>query len=60
MQVLRYDDGPLVALTEIRDLEQYVLQNESRAVTRKRQLRMALRALDGHIVNWPYEHERVS
>ncbi|KAI0651926.1 hypothetical protein C8Q79DRAFT_997151 [Trametes meyenii] len=54
--VIRYDDGPELVLNEVRDLEQYVQQNSSEDILRKRQLRMALRALDGQIVRWPYDH----
>ncbi|EIW64596.1 uncharacterized protein TRAVEDRAFT_55490 [Trametes versicolor FP-101664 SS1] len=54
--VMRYDDGPEVVLSEVRDLEHYVHQNSSEDIARKRQLRMALRALDGQIVRWPYDH----
>ncbi|KAI0778259.1 hypothetical protein BD413DRAFT_103537 [Trametes elegans] len=54
--VLRYDDGPEVVLSEVRELEAYVQQNSSEDILRKRQVRMALRALDGQIVRWPYDH----
>ncbi|KAI0669823.1 hypothetical protein C8Q78DRAFT_147795 [Trametes maxima] len=54
--VIRYDDGPELVLSEVRDLEHYVQQNSSEDILRKRQLRMALRALDGQIVRWPYDH----
>lgn len=56
---MRYDDGPEVVLSEVRDLEHYVHQNSSEDIARKRQLRMALRALDGQIVRWPYDHVQV-
>ncbi|KAJ7071068.1 hypothetical protein C8F01DRAFT_1108962 [Mycena amicta] len=54
--VVRYDDGPLAVLQDISDLEAYIKQNSSRAVGRKREVRMALRALHGQIVVWPYLH----
>ncbi|KAI0361534.1 hypothetical protein OH77DRAFT_1545714 [Trametes cingulata] len=54
--VIRYDDGPEVVLSEVQDLESYVYQNSSEDILRKRQVRMALRALDGQIVRWPYDH----
>jgi hypothetical protein len=38
------------------DMETYIGQNSSREVQRKRELRMALRALEGQIVVWPYQH----
>ena len=58
-QVLEYDDGPEVVLSEVKDLEAYVRQNSSEDIMRKRQLRMALRALDGQFVRWPYNHVEV-
>lgn len=54
--VLRYDDGPLAVLRSVGELEEYVRQNSSIHVQRKREIRMALRALDGQRVIWPYEH----
>ncbi|PIL31892.1 hypothetical protein GSI_06596 [Ganoderma sinense ZZ0214-1] len=54
--VLEYDDGPEVVLSEVKDLEAYVHQNSSEDIMRKRQLRMALRALEGQFVRWPYDH----
>ena len=59
MKVIRYDDGPLVALGELAELELYVKQNSSHDIQRRREIRMALRALDGLVVNWPYEHVQV-
>jgi len=58
-QVLRYDDGPLVALSSLSDLEQYVVQNSTAEIQRRREIRIALRALDGQKVNWPYLHVNV-
>jgi len=54
--VLRYDDGPLVALSSLSDLEQYVVQNSTAEIRRRREIRIALRALDGQKINWPYLH----
>ncbi|CDO71626.1 hypothetical protein BN946_scf184911.g96 [Trametes cinnabarina] len=54
--VIRYDDGPEVVLNEVRDLKFYLHQNSSEDILRKRQVRMALRAMDGQIVRWPYDH----
>ncbi|KAH9178928.1 hypothetical protein EDB89DRAFT_2172217 [Lactarius sanguifluus] len=54
--VIRYDDGPLVALKDIPDLELYVKQNSDSEVQRRREIRIALRALDGQKVYWPYRH----
>ncbi|KAK7064260.1 hypothetical protein R3P38DRAFT_3301834 [Favolaschia claudopus] len=54
--VIRYDDGPTAVLRDVSDLEAYVNQNSSKAVRRKREIRMALRALEGRIVVWPYIH----
>ena len=41
-------------------MEEYVKQNTSPEVSRKREIRLALRALDGKIVTWPYDHMVVS
>ena len=59
VQVIRYDDGPELVLSEVRDLEHYLHQNSSEDIMRKRQVRMALRALDGQIVRWSYDHVQV-
>ena len=48
-----------MVLSEVKDLEAYVRQNSSQDIVRKRQLRMALRALDGQFVRWPYDHVEV-
>ncbi|KAI0094840.1 hypothetical protein BDY19DRAFT_879427 [Irpex rosettiformis] len=53
---IRYDDGPLAVISEIADLELYVRQNSSHDIRRRREVRLALRALDGQVVHWPYEH----
>ncbi|KAF5390251.1 hypothetical protein D9757_002979 [Collybiopsis confluens] len=54
--VMRYDDGRLSVIHTLNDLEEYVAQNSSRAVQRKREVRMALRALEDQTVRWPYKH----
>ncbi|TFK57131.1 hypothetical protein OE88DRAFT_1620976 [Heliocybe sulcata] len=54
--VVRYDDGPMAVLRTVAELEEYVRQNASVHVQRKREIRMALRALDGQQVIWPYDH----
>ena len=59
-KVIRYDDGPLRALQDLSQLEEYVSQNNSPHVRRKREIRLALRALDGLIVMWPFDYVRVS
>ncbi|KAH9944323.1 uncharacterized protein BXZ73DRAFT_39558 [Epithele typhae] len=57
--VLQYDDGPQIVLNEVTQLDKYVHVNSSEDIMRKRQLRMALRSLDGQIVRWPYDHIQV-
>jgi hypothetical protein len=59
-QVIRYDDGPLVTLKDLPDFELYVKQNSDTEVQRRREIRVALRALDGQKVYWPYRHVDVS
>jgi hypothetical protein len=53
---MRYDDGNLAVLRDLGDLELYIEQNSSRKIQRKREIRMALRALEGQTVRWPYKH----
>lgn len=53
------DDGPLVIIKEVSDLQSFVAQNNYHEVQRKRQIRMALRALDGKTITWPYEYIKV-
>jgi len=55
-KVIRYDNGGLAVLRDLGDLEEYVVQNSSRRVQRKREIRMALRAMEGQTVRWPYNH----
>ena len=59
-QVLRYDDGPLTVLNDSSDFEQYVKQNSEKEIQQRREIRTALRALDGQKVYWPYHHVNVS
>ncbi|KAF9457057.1 hypothetical protein BDZ94DRAFT_1203376 [Collybia nuda] len=54
--VLRYDDGPLVVLKEAAELETYIIQNSSDDIQRRRLVRISLRALEGQVVTWPYDH----
>ncbi|KAI9511798.1 hypothetical protein F5148DRAFT_1315259 [Russula earlei] len=54
--VLRYDDGPLAVLNDLADFEQYLVQNSESEIQRRREIRIALRALDGQKVHWPYLH----
>jgi hypothetical protein len=58
-QVLRYDDGPLAILNDLPDFEQYVKQNSETAIQRRREIRIALRALNGQNIHWPYFHANV-
>ena len=60
LQVLQYDNGPQVVLSEVKQLERYIHQNTSEEIMRKRQLRLALRSLEGQVVRWPYDHVQVS
>ncbi len=55
-QVLRYDSGSYAVLQEVVDLEAYISQNSSHSIRRRRHIRLSLRALDGQVVKWPYEH----
>lgn len=57
--MVRYDEGPIAVISELADLELYVKQNSSHDIRRRREVRMALRALDGKVVTWPYEFIRV-
>jgi len=59
-QVIRFDDGKVATLKEIVQMEEYVKQNTSPDISRRREIRLALRALDGKIVTWPYDHIIVS
>ena len=59
-QVIKFDDGSFATLKDITQMEEYVRQNTSPDVSRKREIRLTLRALDGKIVTWPYNHIVVS
>ncbi|KAI0308006.1 hypothetical protein B0F90DRAFT_1621291 [Multifurca ochricompacta] len=54
--VIRYDDGPLITLKDLSDFEEYVRQNSEPEIQRRREIRIALRALDGQKIYWPYCH----
>jgi hypothetical protein len=49
-----------VVLSNLSDLEEYVEQNSEAEIQRRREIRIALRALDGQRVYWPYLHIHVS
>lgn len=57
--MIRYDDGPLVVIKDTQQLQLYVLQNSSLSIRRRREIRLALRALDGRKVTWPHHHIEV-
>ncbi|KAI0322650.1 hypothetical protein OF83DRAFT_1048810 [Amylostereum chailletii] len=54
--VIKYDDGPLSVLQDVSDIREYVAQNSSDEIRRRREIRMALRALDGQKVFWPHRY----
>ncbi|TFK41203.1 hypothetical protein BDQ12DRAFT_768018 [Crucibulum laeve] len=54
--VIQYDEGKLVVLREVVDFEAYVAQNSDPTVEQKRYVRVSLRALEGQVVRWPYDH----
>ncbi|KAF8704628.1 hypothetical protein RHS03_05839, partial [Rhizoctonia solani] len=55
--IIRYDiSGGLTTITNITDIQEFVRQNETRIVEKQKKLRIALRCLDGVIVQWPYTH----
>ena len=56
---MRYDDGILAVLSNIQDMELYVAQNRSAHIRRRRDVRRVLRALEGQVVAWPYDHQQV-
>lgn len=58
-QVMRYDDGALEVLQDIHDMELYIAQNRSPHIQRRRGVRRVLRALEGQVVAWPYDHQQV-
>ena len=53
------DGGSLVTIKEVSDLQSFVAQNSCHEIQRKKQIRMALRALDGKTITWPYEYIKV-
>ncbi|KAI0032741.1 hypothetical protein K488DRAFT_78307 [Vararia minispora EC-137] len=54
--VIKYDDGGQAVLRDLADLQLYVTQNSGSDVRRRREIRLALRALDGQEVFWPHRH----
>ena len=58
-QVFRYDSGSAVVLQREDEFREYASLNTSKLVKRKRNIRLALRALDKQIVKWPYKHRKV-
>ncbi|KAH7104776.1 hypothetical protein BKA62DRAFT_693377 [Auriculariales sp. MPI-PUGE-AT-0066] len=54
--VMHYDSGSFTTLTTLQELEDFVFQNGTRRMERKRNVRRSLRALDGKVVHWPYTH----
>ncbi|CAO1623307.1 unnamed protein product [Jaminaea pallidilutea] len=54
--VMRYDEQThgSVTLTDIRDLESFLLQNNAEHIVSRKMLRMSLRALEGQSVYCPY------
>ncbi|KAF5312519.1 hypothetical protein D9619_003561 [Psilocybe cf. subviscida] len=54
--VIRYDDGQYAVAKGASELRAYIEQNSSRAVQQRCLIRMSLRALEGQIVQWPYDH----
>lgn len=46
-------------LRTVTELDSYIKLNDDPAVQKKRQIRMALRALDGQTVYWPYNYTKV-
>ncbi|KDR84944.1 hypothetical protein GALMADRAFT_1322109 [Galerina marginata CBS 339.88] len=56
--VVRYDDGSYAVLNDASDLDEYIAQNSSPDIQRRRHVRMSLRALEGRVIRWPYEHVR--
>jgi hypothetical protein len=57
---LQYDDGPLAVLKEVSEFEAYIVQNSSHSIQGRRLVRMSLRALEGQVVTWPYDHISVN
>ncbi|KAG9029422.1 hypothetical protein FRB95_005315 [Tulasnella sp. JGI-2019a] len=57
--VMRYDSGSVITLSSLDQLEAFIAQNLDQSILEKRQLRLALRALDGQRVHWPYTHTQL-
>ncbi|KAL1720708.1 hypothetical protein EV715DRAFT_196531 [Schizophyllum commune] len=45
--VIRYDEGPLAVIRELADFEEYIQQNSSPDIRRRKHVRLCLRALEG-------------
>ncbi|KZT02648.1 uncharacterized protein LAESUDRAFT_729889 [Laetiporus sulphureus 93-53] len=58
--VIHYDDGALKTIRDVSQFELYVMQNSSHHVQRRREVRLALRALDGQVVRWPHDYTKSS
>lgn len=58
-QVIRYDEGPYAVLNDSAALEAYIAQNSSKDILMRRNIRMALRCLEGKLVQWQYDHVQV-
>lgn len=57
--VIRYDDGTQGIIRNVQDMQMYVEQNEGDAVRTRRHVRLALRALDGEVVQCVYQDIKV-
>ncbi|GJJ08808.1 hypothetical protein Clacol_003027 [Clathrus columnatus] len=54
--VMKYDSGQTIALRTFDEFQDYVRQNEDKEVCQRRNIRLALRSLDGQVVRWPYTY----
>jgi len=54
--VISYDDGLKTVIRDLHDFQRYITQNSSPEVRRRREIRLALRSLDGQTVFWPWRH----
>ncbi|KAG8929858.1 hypothetical protein FRC02_004984 [Tulasnella sp. 418] len=54
--VVRYDRGGFAILKTLEHFETFIEQNTDPDVVKRRELRLALRALDGQVAFWPYTH----
>ena len=57
---MRFDDGRIAVLDSIEQFSWYLEQNQNPDVKRSKELRLALRSLNGLKVQWEYEHRVVS